>query len=181
MDQWKATGRGKKGDDAKLWTRFKSAQDAFFAAKNADLEKRDLLMAANLTKREALITEIEALIPITNADQANKKFKELARQWDRIGMTQRDKKAAFASRFEAVEKQIKEAEEIRFRKVDPVAKARAVEVVRQLSEAVSNYEKQAERASKLGNEKKAKEAREAAAARKLWLAEAEKSLLEFAN
>ena len=31
MDQWKAAGRGKASDDAKLWARFKAAQDTFFA------------------------------------------------------------------------------------------------------------------------------------------------------
>lgn len=179
MDLWKATGRGKKGEDAKLWNRFKAAQDQFFAAKNADLAKRDLLMTANLEKREALILEIEALLPEADTEVAQKKFHELARQWERIGMTQRDKKAAFEARFVAVETQIKSAEEVRWRKVDPVAKARAAEVVRQLSEAVDNYEKQAEKALALGNNKKASEAKEAAAARRLWLADAEKSLAEF--
>lgn len=179
MDLWKATGRGKKGDDAKLWSRFKAAQDHFFAAKNSDLEKRDNLMSANLTKREALIEEIEALLPITNIENSSKIFRDLARQWERIGMTQRDKKAEFAVRFTKVEAEIKAAEEIRWRKVDPVAKARASEVVRQLSEAVENYEKQANKAETLGNTKKVAESREAAAARRLWLAEAEKSLAEF--
>lgn len=179
MDQWKATGRGKKGEDAKLWNRFKVAQDQFFAAKNADLAKRDEQMDANLAKREALIQEIEALLPITNIESAVKTFRELARQWDRIGMTQRDKKAAFESRFAKVETEIKAAEEVRWRKIDPVAKARATEVVRQLAEAVANYEKQAEKATVLGNAKKAKEAQDAAAARRLWLEEAEKSLAEF--
>lgn len=180
MDLWKASGRGKKGDDAKLWSRFKVAQDKFFTAKSADLEKRDLLMSTNLAKRETLISEIEALLPIKNAEQANKAFKDLARQWDRIGMTQRDKKASFAARFAAVETEIKNAEEVRGRKVDPIAKARAQEVVNQLSDAVANYEKQASKAQAAGNEKKAKEALEAAAARKIWLADAEKNLAEFA-
>jgi hypothetical protein len=179
MDQWKATGRGKKGEDAKLWNRFKAAQDQFFAAKNADLAKRDEQMNANLAKREALIQEIEALLPLTNVETASKTFRELARQWDRIGMTQRDKKAAFETRFAKVESEIKQAEEARWRKVDPVAKARATEVVRQLAEAVANYEKQAEKALALGNTKKATEAKDAAAARRLWLEEAEKSLAEF--
>lgn len=179
MDQWKATGRGKKGEDAKLWNRFKVAQDQFFAAKNADLAKRDEQMGANLAKREALIQEIETLLPITNIETASKTFRELSRQWDRIGMTQRDKKAAFESRFSKVEVEIKQAEEARWRKVDPVAKARATEVVRQLAEAVANYEKQAEKALALGNTKKATEAKDAAAARRLWLEEAEKSLAEF--
>jgi hypothetical protein len=179
MDQWKATGRGKKGEDAKLWNRFKVAQDLFFAAKNADLTKRDEQMGANLNKREALIQEIEALLPITNIETTQKTFRELARQWDRIGMTQRDKKAAFESRFAKVEREIKAAEEIRWRKIDPVAKARATEVVRQLAEAVANYEKQAEKALALGNVKKATEAKDSAAARRIWLDEAEKSLAEF--
>ena len=52
MDSWKAAGRGKPKDDAKLWSRFKAAQDAFFSAKNADLEKREVSMAANLEKRK---------------------------------------------------------------------------------------------------------------------------------
>jgi hypothetical protein len=179
MDQWKATGRGKKGEDAKLWNRFKLAQDQFFAAKNADLARRDEQMETNLTKCEALIQEIEALLPITNTETAQKTFRELARQWERIGMTQRDKKVVFESRFAKVEGEIKAAEETRWRKVDPVAKARATEVVRQLAEAVANYEKQAEKALTLGNTKKMTEAKDAAAARRLWLEEAEKSLAEF--
>lgn len=179
MDLWKATGRGRKVEDAKLWSRFKAAQDQFFAAKNADLEKRDLLMSTNVAKRETLIAEIEALLPITNPETAMKSFRELSRQWERIGMTQRDKKALFEARFAVVETEIKAAEDARWRKVDPVAKARAAEVVKQLSDAVANYEKQAEKAHAAGNTKKANEAKEAAAARRLWLAEAEKSLAEF--
>ncbi len=179
MDQWKATGRGKKGEDAKLWNRFKTAQDQFFAAKNADLAKREEQMGANLAKREALIVEIEALLPITDIETAQKTFRDLAKQWDRIGMTQRDKKAAFETRFAKVEAEVKKAEEARWRKIDPVAKSRAAEVVRQLSEAVENYERLAQKATALGNAKKATEAKDAAAARRLWLEEAEKSLAEF--
>ncbi len=179
MDQWKATGRGKKGEDAKLWNRFKAAQDQFFAAKNADLAKREEQMGANLAKREALIAEIEALLPISDIENVQKTFRELAKQWDRIGMTQRDKKAAFENRFAKVEAEVKKAEEARWRKIDPVAKSRAAEVVRQLSEAVDNYERLAQKALALGNAKKASEAKDAAAARRLWLEEAEKSLAEF--
>lgn len=179
MDQWKATGRGKKGEDAKLWNRFKTAQDQFFAAKNADLAKREEQMGANLAKREALMVEIEALLPISDIETVQKTFRELAKQWDRIGMTQRDKKAAFETRFAKVEAEVKKAEEARWRKIDPVAKSRAAEVVRQLSEAVDNYERLAQKALALGNTKKATEAKDAAAARRLWLEEAEKSLAEF--
>jgi len=53
--------------------------------------------------------------------------------------------------------------------------------VSQLAEAVANYERQAEKAEAAGNSKKAQEMREAAAARKLWLEEAQKGLTEFSN
>ena len=56
---------------------------------------------------------------------------------------------------------------------------RANEVVRQLSDAIENYEKVAAKATAAGNAKKAAEALESAAARRVWLAEAEKGLAEF--
>jgi hypothetical protein len=179
MDQWKAAGRGKPNDDAKLWARFKAAQDQFFTAKNADLEKRDTTMATNLIKREELIVVIEALLPITDVKTARKAFSEHARAWEKIGMTHRDKRSALDARVGAVEKTIKEAEADIWRKSDPAAKKRAEEVVAQLTASIASYEKIAEKSAAAGNTKKANEASESAQARKVWLAEAQKSLDEF--
>ena len=179
MDAWKASGRGKPSDDAKMWARFKAAQDTFFTAKNADLEKRDVTMAANLEKREELILQIEALLPITNLDSSKKALREYMNTWSKIGMTHRDKRATLDARVHVVESAIKEAEADNWRKTDPAAKARAAEVVKQLSESIENYEKIATKSAAAGNTKKAAEASESAAARKVWLAEAEKSLAEF--
>ena len=179
MDQWKAAGRGKKSDDAKLWARFKASQDQFFTAKNADLEKREVSMSANLIKREELIVQIEALLPFTDVKQAESAFRELMNTWTKIGITNRDKRAAFDARVSKVEEALKEAEAEIWRKTDPTAKARAAEVVKQLSESIESYEKTAAKAQAAGNEKKAKEALESAVARKSWLDEAQKHLAEF--
>jgi len=179
MDSWKVSGRGKPSDDAKMWARFKAAQDQFFTAKNADLEKRDVTMTANLIKREELVLLIEALLPITNLDEAKKNLREHLNTWSKIGMTHRDKRTALDARVHSVESVIKEAEAENWRKSDPAAKARALEVVKQLTESIENYEKIATKSEGLGNTKKAQESRESAAARKVWLAEAEKSLAEF--
>jgi Domain of Unknown Function (DUF349) len=179
MDQWKAAGRGKPSDDTKLWAKFKKSQDAFFAAKIADLEKRDLTMATNLAKREELIPLIEALLPITDLKAAKNALRDHLRAWEKIGMTHRDKRSALDARVRVVEDAIKSAEAEIWRKTDPAAKARAQDVVTQLSEAIANYEKVAEKARAAGNEKKATEARESADARRVWLAEAEKGLAEF--
>ena len=179
MDAWKASGRGKPSDDAKMWARFKAAQDQFFTAKNADLEKRDVTMATNLIKREELVLLIEALVPITNLDEAKKALREHMNTWNKIGMTHRDKRTSLDARVHAVELLIKETEAAHWRKSDPAAKARAAEVVKQLSDSIDNYEKIAAKSEAVGNAKKAAESRESADARKVWLAEAEKSLAEF--
>jgi hypothetical protein len=179
MDAWKAAGRGKPSDDTKLWAKFKKAQDAFFAAKIADLEKRDVTMAANLAKREELLPLIEGLLPIKDLKEAKNGLREHLRSWEKIGMTHRDKRSALDARVRVVEEAIKAAEAEVWRKTDPAAKARANEVVRQLSDAIENYEKVAVKATAAGNAKKAAEALESAAARRVWLAEAEKGLAEF--
>ena len=179
MDLWKAAGRGKRSDDAKQWARFKAAQDQFFTAKNADLEKREESMAANLIKREELLPKIEALLPFTDVKVAKASLRELMNEWSKIGITNRDKRASLDARVAVVEEAIKSAEAELWRKSDPAAKARAADVVKQLSESIASYEKAASKAASAGNEKKAKEATESAAARRIWLAEAEKSLAEF--
>ena len=179
MDSWKAAGRGKPSDDAKLWARFKAAQDQFFTAKSADLEKREVSMTANLAKREEVIVQIEALLPFTDVKAAKNSFKELMRTWEKIGITHRDKRAAFDARVAKVEEAIKEAEAEIWRKTDPAAKARAAEVVKQLSDSIENYRKIAAKSQAAGNDKKAKEALESAEARAVWLQEAEKHLAEF--
>jgi hypothetical protein len=179
MDQWKAAGRGKKSDDAKQWARFKAAQDQFFASKSADLEKREVSMTANLAKREELIPKIEAILPFTDVKVAKAAFRELISEWSKIGITDRNKRAALDARVAAVEEAIKSAEADLWRKSDPAAKARAADVVKQLSDSIANYEKAAAKASAAGDAKKAKDALDSAEARKVWLVEAEKSLAEF--
>ena len=179
MDAWKAAGRGKKNVDTKLWEEFKSAQDAFFAAKKADLEKRQGTMAANLAKREELITQFEALLPVKDVKSAKRNFHDLLEKWDRIGMTERNKRAALDARLEKVRAEIDSLHEEVARRSDPTAIAHANSVVQGLLDAIANYEKQAEKAEAAGQTAKALVAREAAAARKSWLAEAQTGLADF--
>lgn len=181
MDQWKASGRGKKNEDAKLWERFKAAQDTFFAAKNSDLEKRSESFAENLVKKEALVSEIEALLPIANLDDAKRKFRDLKSKYAKAGMVDRNKKAQLDRKIENVELSLKEAEQDQWRRTDPGAKSRALEVVNQLIAAVADYEAKAARADAAGDSRKAAELREAASARSIWLAEAQRGLAEFSS
>ena len=181
MDSWKAAGRGKKNDDDKLWLRFKKAQDTFFAAKNADLERRSVSYGENLIKREEIVKEIEALLPINNLDETRRKFRDLKSKYMKSGQVERGKRNALDRRVDDVELTLKETEQEQWRKSDPGAKARAAEVVAQLVAAVADYESKAAKAEAAGDAKKASELREAAAARSIWLAEAQKGLAEFTN
>ena len=179
MQEWKNAGRGSKKSDDALWARFRAAQEQFFAAKKADLEKRDSSNANNLAAKEALLVEFEALLPITNFAESKKKFRDLLQKWERVGNVPRDKRDALDLRLGAVEQEIRTLEEAEKRKGDPTAKARANDVVRQLSEAIAAYEAAAAKAEAAGDAKKAQAARESAEARRAWLAEAERSLATF--
>jgi uncharacterized membrane protein YccC len=136
-------------------------------------------MSANLAKREELIVAIEALSPVTDLNAARKSFRDLSEQWSRIGMTDRSKRAALDARFEKIEAEIEELQHAHERRSDPTAIAQANSVVTGLQEAIANYEKQAAKAEAAGDAKKATIAREAAAARRIWLVEAEKGLATF--
>ena len=181
MDQWKASGRGKKSSDTALWNRFKAAQDTFFQSKNADLAKRKLSMTENFEKREALVSQIEALLPITDFKVSRKEFNELFEKYQRIGMTDKKKKSTLDSRIKNIENEITDLEQSFRRKSDPTAKAQANKVVQGLVEAIENYERQAQKAEAAGQAAKAMVAREAAAARRVWLDQAQKGLTEFSN
>lgn len=179
MGAWKAAGRGRKSVDTRLWDEFKTAQDAFFAAKKADLEKRQGTMAQNLAKREELIAQFESLLPAKDVKSAKNKFHDLQEKWERIGMTERSKRTALEVRLEKVQLEIDSLHEEVARRSDPTAIAHANTVVQGLLAAIENYEKQAAKAEAAGESGKALIAREAAAARKTWLAEAQKGLSDF--
>ena len=59
MRQWKAAGPAPREVDDKLWARFRSAQDAFFGARDAVQAEENEEQVANQAAKEALLVEIE--------------------------------------------------------------------------------------------------------------------------
>ena len=51
MSEWKAAGRASKEAEEQLWTRFRAAQDTFFAARAATFSERDAEQLANQQHR----------------------------------------------------------------------------------------------------------------------------------
>ena len=181
MDKWKKSGRGKKSSDDQLWQRFKAAQDHFFANKNADLEKRKGSMTENFAKADELVKQIEALAPIADFKAARKQFRDLQSKFTKVGMLDKKQKRNFEKRIDVINQEIYNLEHTEARKSDPSAKAQANSVVQGLIEAIESYEAQAQKAEAAGQTAKAMVAREAAAARRAWLEQAEKGLAEFKN
>ena len=179
MRQWKAAGPAPREVDDKLWARFRSAQDAFFGARDAVQAEENQEQVANLAAKEALLVEIEAILPVTDAKVARDQLRDLLDRWDAIGKIPRDSMRPIDTRLRAVEQAVKSAEDDVWARSNPEARARAEATVKQLQSLIADLEKQAAKHEAQGNAKKANDARESIAARREWLTQAQNALAEF--
>jgi len=179
MRQWKAAGPAPREVDDKLWARFRSAQDAFFGARDAVQAEENQEQVANLAAKEALLVEVEAILPVKDAKVAREQLRDLLDRWDAIGKVPRDSMRAIDGRLRAVEQAVKSAEDEVWNRSNPEARARAEATVKQLQSLIADLEKQAARHEAQGNTRKATEAREAIEARREWLAQAQNALNDF--
>ncbi|SER43633.1 DUF349 domain-containing protein [Corynebacterium cystitidis] len=159
MSEWKAAGRAPRGDDDKLWAKFRAAQDHFFDARNAVNDERDREFEANAEAKDKLLAEYDSQIdPSQGLEQAKNKLRELQEKWEEIGYVPRGKVREYEDKISAVEKRVSDAEESRWRRTDPEAQAR----VDQFQSKADDLQAQADKAAADGNEKKATELREQA-------------------
>ena len=179
MAQWKAAGRARRDVEDKLWARFRAAQDTFFAARNEVFAARDADLAVNLEKKQALLVEAEALLPVTDPKSARAALRSIHERWEAAGHVPRASKDAVEGRLRAVDEAVRGAEDAAWARSNPEARARAEATVSQLRSSIDALEQEAASARAAGNEKKAAEAEAAAATRMTWLTEAEKTLAEF--
>ncbi len=179
MRQWKAAGPAPREVDDKLWARFRAAQDAFFGARDAIQAEENAEQTQNLAAKEALLVEIEAILPVNDAKTARDQLRDLLDRWDAIGKVPRDSMRAIDGRLRAVEQAVKSAEDEVWNKSNPEARARAEATVKQLQSLIADLEKQAAKYEAQGNTRKATEARESIEARREWLTQAQNALTEF--
>ncbi|HEY6795571.1 MAG TPA: DUF349 domain-containing protein [Kineosporiaceae bacterium] len=179
MARWKATGRAARKDDDALWARFRAAQDAFFAARNAAAESTDAEFRGNLTAKEALLARAEGLLPVTDVPAARAALRDIQEEWDAAGKVPRADLSRIEARLRVVEQAVRAAEEDRWARSNPQARARAEDAVRQLESGIASLEATLEKARAAGREKAVQETEQALAARQEWLVEARKALAEF--
>jgi hypothetical protein len=179
MRQWKAAGPAPREVDDKLWARFRAAQDLFFGARDAVQAEENAEQVENLAAKEALLAEIETIVPVSDARTAREQLRDYLDRWDQIGKVPRDSMRAIDARLRAVEQAVKAAEEEVWNRSNPEARARAEATVKQLQSLIADLEKQAAKFESQGNTRKATEAREAIAARREWLTQAQNALSDF--
>jgi hypothetical protein len=179
MRQWKSAGPAPREVDDKLWSRFRTAQDTFFGARDAVQAEENVEQQANLAAKEALLVEIEAILPVRDAKVARDQLRDLLDRWDAIGKVPRDSMRPIDGRLRAVEQAVKSAEDEVWNRSNPEARARAEAAVKQLETVIADLESKAAKAQAAGNARKLAEARESIEARRAWLAEAQKALSDF--
>lgn len=181
MEEWKATGRAARKDDDALWERFRTAQDAFFAARSAAQAETDEEFRGNLQVKEALLTEAEALLPVRDLAATKTTLRSVQERWEDAGKVPRADLSRVEGRMRRVEESVREAEQERWRRSNPQARARAQDAVTQLEQVMASLETDLARARERGDERKVRDAEQSLQARRAWLDQARLALEEFSG
>lgn len=99
--EWKTIGPVTRGHEKSVWERFRAACDRFFTRRQEDLKRRKEEWAVNLSRKEALCAQAEALADSTEWDAAAGQVKHLQAEWKTIGPVRKSKSDAIWQRFRA--------------------------------------------------------------------------------
>ena len=179
MDEWRRAGRASRSDDDKLWARFKAAQDTFFTAKDEVVAAEEEQYRGNLTVKEALLVEAEAILPVTDLEKAKGQLRVIQDKWDAAGKVPRSDMERVEKAMRRVEQTVRDAEDRKWKSSNPEVAARARAMVDQLERAVADLQDDLAKAEASGSASKIKKAREALDARQAWLDQARAGVAEF--
>jgi hypothetical protein len=175
MRSWKEAGRADRTAEEELWSRFKTAQDSFFQARSQVLHAKDAELREHASVKTRLLAEAEKLVPVTDPRAARATLREQA------GAAPRDSHERLEGGLRRVEEAVRRAEDSQWRRSNPEALSRARGTVEQIRSAISQLEGQISRAQASGDTSAQQRAEEALAARRSWLAEAERTLAELSG
>jgi Domain of Unknown Function (DUF349) len=179
MRQWKEAGRADREAEAELWKRFRDAQDNFFAARSEVLAAKETELRSHAAVKQQLLTEAQALLPVTDVRAARTALRSVQERWEHAGPVPRDTREQLESGLRAVEEAVLRAEDAQWRRSNPEALARAEGTLAQLRAAITSLEAQLAHARDRGDQAGIRKAEEALAARRSWLAEAERTVAEL--
>ena len=155
MTEWKAAGRAGRDVEDALWTRFRAAQDAFFARRASTFAERDAEQLDNQKQKEEVIARAEAL-DVADPKAAQSALRELQVQYDGIGHVPRDAMRRLDDRMRAAEQRVRDAVDAEWRQVSTESNPFLAAMRERLAEA----EQKLERARKSGDPARIKKAEE---------------------
>ncbi|MBP1231593.1 hypothetical protein JOE40_001237 [Arthrobacter sp. PvP102] len=180
MDEWKASPRASRKDDDALWARFRAAQDVFFTSRQAANDEIDQEYGANLTVKEALLVEANALLPIKDLGAAKKALQSIRDRWEEAGKVPRADMGRIEAGLRKVEDAVRQAEDENWKRSNPETKARTNSALSQLEAAIAGLKEDLAKAEQAGDQRKIKAAQEALEARQAWLDQISRSASELA-
>jgi hypothetical protein len=181
MRSWKEAGRADRAAEEELWNRFKAAQDSFFQARSQVLHAKDAELREHANVRARLLAEAEKLVPVADPRAARATLRGIQERWEQAGAVPRDSHERLEGGLRRVEEAVRRAEDSQWRRSNPEALSRARGTVEQIRSAISQLEGQLARAQASGDARGQQRAEEALAARRSWLAEAERTLAELSG
>jgi hypothetical protein len=164
MTQWKAAPRASRDAEDALWSRFRSAQDAFFARRSETFAERDAEQVENQRRKEAVIEKAAAL-DISDPKAAQSALRDLQAEYDEIGHVPRDAMRRIDDRMRAAEQRVRDAVDAGWRAASVESNPFLSELRARLAEA----EQKLERARKAGDESRIKRAEDEVASRRALL------------
>jgi hypothetical protein len=169
MAEWKAAPRASKEVEQRLWERFRAAQDAFFTRRSEVFSARDAESKQTLAARADLVAQAEALDVDADPKAAQAAMRDIQAKWHDAGRAPRDAGANLDRRMRTVDDKIREAMDVAWRRPEPSASP----LLLQMREQVAEAEARLERAKAAGDAKRIREAEQALAGKKQFLALAE--------
>ncbi len=181
MREWKAAGPAPRDIDEALWTRFRGAQDTFFAARDAANAAIDAEFSSNAEVKEQLLVEAEALLPVTDLEHAKRVFRDIAERWDAAGKVPRERIRDLEGRMRKVEQAIRTVEDEQWRRSDPEKSARAGDMVAKLEQAIAKVQAELDAARAAGDEKTVAKLEDNLESRQAFLEAARRASDEFSG
>jgi hypothetical protein len=140
MAEWKAAGRAGRDAEDQLWTRFRAAQDSFFARRSATFAERDAEQVDNQRRKEAIIAEAEAL-DLRDPKAAQATLRGLQSRYDEVGHVPRDAMRRTDDRMRAAEQRVRDAVDAEWRRGSVEHSPFLAELRARLAEAEAKLER----------------------------------------
>ena len=129
-----------------------------------------------MSAKEELLKEAEALLPITNHEEAKAALRSIQDRWAEIGRVPSEHFRKVEARLRAVEDELRKAEEAEWRRTNPETRARATGMLGQLEEQLDQLRADLEDAKASGDEAKIRELTQALETKQAWFDQISSSL-----